>query len=90
MYVPTSEIEQEVAIETDEITKMLSFYRLVGNSGRKMQLISKIREEYEDKKLFKKLFSQLVKDGYILTNGDKSHISNSGLEYLITNQNNGR
>lgn len=89
MYTQNIESEEELIPEIDERTKMLSLYTLVGFSGRKMQLISRIREEYKDKKLFKKIFSQLVKDGYILTNGDKSHISDSGWEYLSINRSNG-
>ena len=83
MYIPSIELEDEIKPGVDEKARMLSLYTLVGFSGRKMQLISKIRDEYEDKKLFKKIFSQLVKDRYILTNGDKSHISDSGWEYLV-------
>lgn len=86
MYTQICESDEEPVQEVDEKVKMLSLYTLVGFSDRKMQLISRIREEYEDKKLFKKIFSQLVKKGYILTNGDKSHISDSGWEYLITNK----
>lgn len=89
IYTHNIESEKDLKPAIDEKTKMLSLYTLVGFSGRKMQLISKIREEYDDKKLFKKIFSQLVKDGYILTNGDKSHISDSGWEYLCINRNNG-
>ena len=89
MYVHNNEDKDEIIEDGDERTRMLSLYTLIGFSGRKMQLISKIREEYEDKKLFKKLFSQLVKEGYILTNGDKSHISDAGWEYLSTHRNNG-
>lgn len=90
MYTQQVESEDELEQDIDEKAKMLSLYTLVGFSGRKMQLISKIREEYEDKKSFKKIFSQLVKDRYILTNGDKSHISDLGWEYLNRKQNNGR
>lgn len=89
IYTQNMESGEELIPKIDEKIKMLSLYTLVGFSGRKMQLISRIREEYEDKKLFKKIFSQLVKDGYILTNGDKSHISDSGWEYLSVNRNNG-
>lgn len=85
MYTQKDETDEELLQDVDEKAKMLSLYTLVGFSGRKMQLISRIREEYEDKKLFKKIFSQLVKEGYILTNGDKSHISDAGWEYLMTN-----
>lgn len=90
MYTQQVESEDDLEQDIDEKAKMLSLYTLVGFSGRKMQLISKIREEYEDKKSFKKIFSQLVKDRYILTNGDKSHISDLGWEYLNRKQNNGR
>ena len=89
MYVPSQNDKNEEIAEVDEWAKMLSLYTLIGFSGRKMQLISRIREEYDDKKLFKKVFGQLVKEKYILTNGDKSHISDSGWEYLSRHRNNG-
>ena len=89
MYIPSQTDKNEEIAEVDEWAKMLSLYTLIGFSGRKMQLISRIREEYDDKKLFKKVFGQLVKEKYILTNGDKSHISDSGWEYLSRHRNNG-
>ena len=89
MYIPSQTDKNEEIAEIDEWAKMLSLYTLIGFSGRKMQLISRIREEYDDKKLFKKVFGQLVKEKYILTNGDKSHISDSGWEYLSRHRNNG-
>ncbi|MDD6076560.1 MAG: NACHT domain-containing protein [Bacteroidales bacterium] len=89
MYIPSQADKNQETAEVDEWAKMLSLYTLIGFSGRKMQLISRIREEYEDKKLFKKVFGQLVKEKYILTNGDKSHISDSGWEYLRRHRNNG-
>lgn len=89
MYIPSQTDKNEEISEVDEWAKMLSLYTLIGFSGRKMQLISRIREEYDDKKLFKKVFGQLVKEKYILTNGDKSHISDSGWEYLSRHRNNG-
>lgn len=89
MYIPNQTDKNEESAEVDEWARMLSLYTLIGFSGRKMQLISRIREEYDDKKLFKKIFGQLVKEKYILTNGDKSHISDSGWEYLSRHRNNG-
>ncbi len=89
MYIPNQTDKNEEIAEVDEWARMLSLYTLIGFSGRKMQLISRIREEYDDKKLFKKIFGQLVKEKYILTNGDKSHISDLGWEYLSRHRNNG-
>lgn len=89
MYVDVNQSENVENADTDLWVEMLSQYSLVGNTGRRMQLISRIRNNYEDKKLFKKVFSQLVAKNFILTNGDKSHISTQGLEYLSKHRKNG-
>lgn len=70
--------------ETQEVqwVEMLSRYLLKGSSRRRMQLISFIKKEYIDNKKFKKVFGQLCREGFILTEGDKSHISDSGIQYL--------
>ena len=47
-----------------------------------MQIISRLKNEFDDGKAFKKVFCSLVAGGLILTNGDHTHISDAGIEYL--------
>ena len=68
----------------DRWAEMLSHYLLKGGQGKKMQMISFLKREYADSHEFKKTFSELCAQKYIVTNGDKSHITGAGLEYLKT------
>lgn len=65
--------------------EILKKYFPKGSMRRKMQIISRLKNEFEDSRLFRKLFGSLVGNGYILTNGDQSHISDAGVEYLNKN-----
>lgn len=78
------EIDNENKTEKDAIIVLLSQYFQVGNNGRRMQLISHLRSQAKEPKEFKKLFSYLVHKGYIITNGDKSHITSDGIEYYLS------
>ena len=62
---------------------ILAKYFQVDNRSRRMRMISKIREEY-DFKVFKRHFGALVKNKYILINGDKSFITDLGVSYYTT------
>lgn len=79
------EIEEDNQNDDTEESRwieMLSRYLMKGSIRRRMQLISFIRKEYDDRKKFKKTFDQLCHEGFILTEGDKSHITDSGIQYL--------
>lgn len=79
--IDDEEIEEE---EDDSWAEMLSHYLLKGGQRRRMQMISFLKRSYEDTHEFKKTFSELCAKKYIVTNGDKSHITGAGLEYLKT------
>lgn len=72
---------QQIPMELE----ILRQYIPKGAKGRKMQIISRLKNEFVDGKSFKKVFCSLVTRGYILTDGDKSHISDSGLDFLNKN-----
>ena len=82
---PVNEFQEHDTISTIENVdkSILAKYFQVDNRSRRMRMISKIREEY-DFKVFKKHFSALVKNKYILINGDKSFITDSGVSYYTT------
>lgn len=87
----TNKVEEELYVgeesepeENDKWAEMLSHYQLKGGQGRRMQMISFLKRSYEDSHEFKKTFSELCAKKYIVTNGDKSHITGAGLEYLKT------
>ena len=65
---------------------ILKKYFPQGSKRRRMQIISRLKNEYEDGRHFKKVFSSLVGKGYILTNGDQSHISDAGVDFLNKNR----
>lgn len=76
-HVP-SLLDEEKALRLE----ILSHYIQVGGTGRKMRLISKVKEEFlTRRKAFKKAFSSLTGEGYLLCNGDKSFLSDPGWEY---------
>ena len=77
------EIEEETE-ENDQWAEMLSHYLLKGGQGKRMQMISFLKRSYGDSREFKKIFSELCNMKYIVTEGDKSHITGAGLEYLKT------
>lgn len=68
--------------DDDKMKEMLGHYILVGGQGRKMQLISVLKRSYGDSHDFKKVFSSLCNKKYVVTNGDKSHITTLGLDFL--------
>ena len=76
----------EEGLDQDRWAEMLSHYLLKGGQGKKMQMISFLKREYGDNHEFKKTFSELCAKKFIVTNGDKSHITGAGLEYLKTSR----
>lgn len=74
--------ENPVLSECDQWTEMLNHYLLKGGQGRRMQMISFLKRSYDDSREFKKTFGELCARKFIVTNGDKSHITSAGLEYL--------
>lgn len=80
------EDSSEEDYKQDRWAEMLSHYLLKGGQGKKMQMISFLKREYGDSHEFKKTFSELCAKKFIVTNGDKSHITGAGLEYLKTNR----
>ena len=70
---------------SDEVkwVDLLSHYFTKGSTTRRqMQQISRLRQDFPNPKEFKKLFNQVCRLGYILTNGDLSHISDSGVDFM--------
>lgn len=61
--------------------KMLSHYFQVDDRTRKMKMISKLKLDFDDNKSFKRIFSKLVSKKFIYTNGDKTHITDAGVEF---------
>lgn len=81
----------EEDVEVEEITQsssgsieleILKKYFPQGCKRRRMQVISRLKNDFEDARQFKKVFGSLVGRGYLLTNGDQSHISDAGVDYL--------
>lgn len=73
-----TEVEHKDSLDLEILRK----YIPKGAKGRRMQIISRLKTEFDDGKAFKKVFCSLVTKGYILTNGDQSHISDAGLEFM--------
>lgn len=90
--MPFTNKELEVLVEDESLggtendcwAEMLGHYLLKGGQGKKMQMISFLKRDYADSHEFKKTFSELCAKKFIVTNGDKSHITGAGLEYLRT------
>ena len=90
IFEPQKEEEKDAEIESLDNTyadiqqriSILQKYLTKGEKSRKMQPISRLVSESENPREFKKLFSQLCTNEYILTNGDVSHISDAGCQYL--------
>lgn len=71
--------------ETEEWINMLSYYFQVDGHTRKMKMISMLKQEYNNNKTFKKVYSKLLSYGYIYANGDKSHITDRGTQFYFAN-----
>lgn len=77
-----SDTTSSYSMELDILKK----YFPQGSKRRRMQIISRLKNEYEDRRHFKKVFSSLVAKGFLLTNGDQSHISDAGVDFLNKNR----
>ena len=70
-------------IDTDEKKEILKLYLQVGGQTRRMRMISKVREISSlSSRDFKRVMSSLISEGFIVYNGDKSFITDEGIEYL--------
>lgn len=72
--------EQDTEEDTNVLLDILALYFQVDKRSRRMRMISKIRDQF-DHRIFKKAFARLTGDGYVITNGDKSHITQEGIDY---------
>lgn len=79
-------VKQEIT--EDEFTEqLLGMYLKVDGRTRRMRMISKLRETFGvEEKIFKKHFNALTKKGFVICNGDKSFITDEGVEFLQNNQ----
>ena len=77
---------QKTDSEVEEWVNMLSYYFQVDGRTRKMKMISMLKLEYNNNKTFKKVYSKLLTNGYIFANGDKSHITDSGVSFYFANK----
>lgn len=85
-YELTTEKTEHESIKNDLTKQILEMYLKVDGKTRRMRMISKLREAFStDEKTFKKHFNMSIKSGYIICNGDKSFITDKGLEYLQNN-----
>lgn len=76
-------------IITDDNVKLsiLQKYFMVGEKRRRMKLISAIRRNYVDnEKQFKRCLDSLASDQLLIINGDKSFITNEGIQWLQSNK----
>lgn len=72
--------------ETSLIISLLRHYYQVDGKTRKMQMLSKLKLDYNDNKTFKRIFSKLESKGYVLVNGDKTFITNIGNQFYFENK----
>lgn len=74
---------------TDEEVKVsiLQKYFMVGSQRRRMKLISIVRKDYQNcEKQFKRCLDSLESNNYLIINGDKSFITDEGVQWVQTNQ----
>lgn len=71
--------------ETEYLVNLLRLYYQVGGRTHRMRMISCIRENF-DATIFKKIFSIAENNGYIVTNGDKSFITQEGRTFFNNNK----
>ena len=69
--------------EEDLEIQILHKYLKVDNRTRRMKMISKVREDFNDcPKEFHKCFDRLISSGMLLCNGDKSFLTDEGFGYI--------
>lgn len=80
--------EEEIIVpdvqSDDEIKQsILRKYFMVGSQRRRMKLISVVRKDYADnEKQFKRCVASLASDKLLIVNGDKSFITDEGVQWL--------
>lgn len=76
-------IVHEVLSDNEIKTSILQKYFMVGSQRRRMKLVSIIRKEYtENEKQFKRCLDSLESNKYLIINGDKSFITDEGIQWL--------
>lgn len=79
-------VKQEIT-ECEFTEQLLGMYLKVDGRTRRMRMISKLREIFGvEERIFKKHFNTLIKKGFVMCNGDKSFITDEGVEFLQNNQ----
>lgn len=87
--VDDSDVVEELEESKDESSlgiSLLAHYFQVDGKTRKMQMLSKLKMDYNDNKSFKRIFSKLENKKYIVVNGDKTFITSSGVQYYFENK----
>ena len=75
----------DVSSDEDIKESILLKYFMVGQQRRRMKLISVIRKDYiSNEKQFKRCLDSLASDKFLIINGDKSFITNDGIQWLQT------
>lgn len=74
--------EEQQAESVSLELQILGLYFKVDHRTPRMRMISKIRDNFTNQKVFRRAFENLKNLGYILTNGDKSFLSPKGIEYF--------
>ena len=80
--------EPKEIFSDDEIkASILRKYFMVGNQRRRMKLISIIRKDYLSfERQFKRCLDSLESNRYLIINGDKSFITDDGVQWIQSNQ----
>lgn len=78
---------QEAQTDDDVKISILQKYFLVGSQRRRMKLISIVRKDFiHCEKQFKRCLDSLASNNYLIVNGDKSFITDEGVQWYISNQ----
>lgn len=85
-FVEIEEVVKTDACSDEDIKEsILRKYFMVGQQRRRMKLISVIRKDYiSNEKQFKRCLDSLASDKLLIINGDKSFITNEGIQWLQT------
>lgn len=78
---------QETLTDDEVKVSILQKYFMVGSQRRRMKLISIVRKDYQNcEKQFKRCLDSLESNNYLIINGDKSFITDEGVQWVQTNQ----
>lgn len=76
-------VVQEVLSDNEIKISILQKYFLVGSQRRRMKLVSIVRKDYTtNEKQFKRCLDSLESNKYLIINGDKSFITDEGIQWL--------